>query len=78
MLFVRVNLENHRLTTIDVGSVFIYENEKFILAPAKEMTKRSYGNWTIVSKIIDENNFECWSGEEKILSLGQHVFTEDR
>lgn len=71
MLYRKIRIDNHNLDLRNVGMVFIYEEGKLRKIKRGEILERHYGDWTLITSVIDENNFECYSGEEGILKLAE-------
>lgn len=68
-MFSKIHLINHGLNQSDVSKVFHYKNGKLSAITSEEMSKKYYGDWTLIANVIDADNFECWSGEIDILNL---------
>lgn len=71
-----VHLQNHGLDSTNVSHAFSYENGVLVKLSADKIMKKSYGDWTIIAKIIDSDNFECFSGEIEILNLASNLHFE--
>lgn len=65
---------NHGLDKTDISKIYIYEDEKFIPMPIGNEQKRCYGDWTVITDVIDADNFEGFSGEEHILNLATNLW----
>lgn len=77
MMYAKIHFVNHGLTAMNVGSVFTYENEKFSLAKSADMLKKSHGDWTILAEVIDDDNFNCFTGEIAVLELAHNIETNN-
>lgn len=71
-IFSKVYFINHGLDKADISKVFCYENGIFAPATSEQVFKRNYGDWTIISNIIDADNFECFTAEDYILRLSTY------
>lgn len=69
MIFSKVHLANHGLTGEDVGQVFHWRGGRLRKVTGDEVCTKRYGDWTVVSSIIDNQRFECFTGEDIVLSL---------
>jgi hypothetical protein len=67
MIFCEVQWVNHGLKDDDVGKVFHCIDKKLLLVPSEVIAKKHYGDWTIISSVVDADNFKCFSGEIYIL-----------
>ncbi len=65
--FVKIHHINHGLDKCDVGRIFVFREGKFFPMTAHEGMSRGYGDWTLVSSVIDADNFEGFSGDICVL-----------
>jgi hypothetical protein len=71
--FAKIHFINHGLDKTDISKVYWYENGKFEPIPSDQACKRNYGDWTVITDVIDADNFECFTGEEYILNLSTNL-----
>ncbi len=72
-IFVCVHMKNHGLDQRHVGSAYGWVNGKFLPLKGQEALDRHYMDWTIISKIIDSDNFECFTGERETVALATNL-----
>ena len=72
-MYLKIFMPSHGLNQKDVGSIFIFKDRKFIPMPVDDRMKRSLMDWTVIESIIDDDNFNCWSGEAEAFKLATNL-----
>lgn len=77
-LYAHVHMINHGIDKLDVGQVFTYKSGKLFKLSSEEGISKPYADWTIITNVIDADNFECFSGEMPILNLAINIPKNDK